>query len=195
MHKHVVLAAIVTMLTLSTSSFASADYEPFCLVEDGDAVAYLRNNTSSSVRVSGDIHFFFYDEDRDLIWDTVTPKSASIPGRSVGEVGSYGAPSDSVSCSVDMSDAIDLPSPSYSVFCELDSDGVATGFLRNNSSETIRISGRVKITWYDEDQDRIWDTTTTMHTRIQRGDVGEIGNYNGPDDAVSCSFDVSEAIE
>ncbi len=40
-----------------------------------------------------------------------------------------------------------------------------------------------------------WDTTTRIHARIRSGDVEEIGIYNGPDDAVSCGFDVSDAIE
>lgn len=40
-----------------------------------------------------------------------------------------------------------------------------------------------------------WDTTTRMHARIRSGDVEEIGSYNGPVDAVSCGFDVSDAIE
>lgn len=198
MHTQIAIASLFTaftMTTVSTSSFAAANYEPFCKIESGDAVAYLRNNTSSSVRVSGDIHFYFYDSDRDLIWDTVTPKRATISARSVGEVGSYGAPDDAVSCSVDMADAIDMPTASYTTFCELDEDGVATGFLRNTGSDTVRISGRVKITWYDDDQDRIWDTTTVMHARIRRGDVGEIGSYNGPDDAAACSFDVSDAVD
>jgi hypothetical protein len=186
---------IFALAALAGSYAQAADLEPFCRIEGGDAVAYLRNNTSSSVRVSGYIHFFFYDEDHDRIWDTRTPKHASIGARSVGEIGSYGAPDDAVSCSVDVSDAIDIPQQSYSTFCELRAGGEAVGFLRNQGDSSIRVSGPVTFTWYDDDGDRIWDTRTPKHATIQRGDTGEIGSYNGPDDAVSCSVDVSEAIE
>jgi len=189
--------SFIMLLTLLTSAplLASA-YEPYCSIEDGDAVAYLRNNTSSSVKVSGDIHFYFYDADRDLFWETSTPKHARISARSVGEVGSYGAPDDAEYCSVDMSDALDMPiDRSYSTFCELEDDGEAVGYLTNESCDTIRISGPVTFTWYDEGGDRIWDTTTPKRTSIRSGETDKIGSYNGPDRAHSCSIDVSEAID
>ena len=178
----------------SASYAAEPEYSTTCVIEDGEAIAYMSVRQPSSLSFSGEIDFYTYDEDDERLDKIQVMASVSLTSGDLEEIKSVEVYSDVASCAVDVSHAIGEELIPYMTTCFIEY-GEAVGYVQSTDGAATRFSGRVKYFIFDADGDYMKEHLDQISVVLVGRDRKEAGSTNVDDnDAAWCLLDVSRAV-
>jgi hypothetical protein len=190
-----ILKNIFFFLLFSAKALAAPSYTTTCSIEGSTAKGGV-NNHGDSFEIDGNVLFYFYDASGRFIDSEDEYEYEYVSSRSWEEIETTSAPSNAASCNFDVSGAIAGQTPipvSYTTTCDL-RNGNAYGGV-NNHSDAFEIDGNVFFYFYDS-RGRLVDTEDEYeYEYISSRSWEEVEYTSAASGAVSCNFDISEAIK